>query len=111
MALPTLFNVPTNAEEMSIFAFANMDEHRKIAAAAQAQLSVALDLFPLDPIPTGDLGTWVYNHQTMHDQQNAVLGISGNDLTTLDLNDISQLVNWIELHAQEHYQAAQLLGL
>lgn len=111
MSLPSLFNVPLTPQELAIWTFANMDEHSKIAAAALAQLKATLPLFPLDPIPLFDIGTWAYNHQVIHDAQNAVLGIAGNDLTTIDLNDTAQLANWIQLHAQEHYQAAGLLGL
>lgn len=111
MSLPSLFNVPLTREELDIWTFSNADEHQKIAAACLTQLSATIPQFPLDPIPVDDLGTWAYNHQAIHDAQNAVLGIAGNDLTTVDLNDTAQLSNWIQLHAQEHYQAAGLLGL
>ena len=111
MSIPQLYNVPLTKEELAIWTFANADEHGKIAAAAMAQLNATLPLFPLDPIPLFDIGTWAYNHQAIHDAQNAVLGIAGNDLTTIDLYDTAQLSNWIHLHSQEHYQAAGLLGL
>ena len=112
MGLPTLYNLPSTPETLDAFSFANMDEHRKIAAALLAQLTVDIALYPLDPMGLGqDLGNWLYNHQIVHNAQNAALGIAGNDLTTVDFTDISQLTNWIELHAGEHYQASQLLGL
>lgn len=111
MALPNLWNLPTTPETLAIFSFSNMDEHRKAAQQILVQLNATITLRPLDPIPLADIGAWAYNHQLVHNQQNAVLGIAGNDLTTVDFNDLSQLVNWIQLHAQEHYQASQILGL
>lgn len=113
MSLPDLYNIPHSQSELNIWSFANMNEHAKTAAALlRASPPVVLPLYPLDPIPFGaGLGAWLYNHQTIHNAQNAALGIAGNDLTTLDFNDAGQVVNWIQLHASEHYQAAQILEL
>ena len=112
MTLASLWNVPRSREFFAWFAFSNQAHHAAIADETLRQLTVTLTQFPLDPMPL-DLssGDWLYNHQTMHDQQNAVLGITGNDLTQVNFRDISQLTNWIQLHAEEHRQAATILGI
>lgn len=110
--IAALFNIPGDADSLGWFSFQNAASHAGIAAAVKTQLAVVLVQYPLDPMPLGEaLGGWLYNHQSMHDQQNAVLGIAGNDLTTFDIKDRSQVVNWIQLHAEEHRQAESLLGL
>lgn len=112
MALATLFNTPVSPSRWAEFSFVNMDEHRKIAAAVLAQLALTIPLYPLDPVPTGlNAAAWLYNHQAIHNRENGILGIAGNDLTAVDFSDVSQVHNWVQLHAEEHRAAAQALGI
>lgn len=111
MALPTLYNIPTNMRDFAVFSFTNMDEHRKIITSVRSAYNVILQEYIIDPVPFEDFPAWAYRHQQMHNQQNAVLGITGNDLTTVDLSKPDQLASWIALHANEHYQAASILGI
>lgn len=111
MALSTLYNVPNSLNDLNVFSFTNMNEHEKIAAALLSQYSVAVPLYPLDPIPFFDMGAWLEQHQILHNIMNATLGTNSDDLTTVNFNDKNQLAEWIWLHAQEHYQAAGKLGL
>lgn len=108
--LAALWNLPTTPETLSWFTFSNQQHHAAISGSVWSQLGLVLPQWPLDPLPP-DQTTWLYDHQQMHNQQNAVLGIVGNDLTELDFHDISQLTDWIELHAREHQQAAEILGI
>ena len=109
--LASLFNIPSNKEQINEFSFANKDHHTQIAQALQRLYAVTLPVYLIDPIPLFSPGVWLYNHQAMHDAQNAVLGIQGNDFTDLDFDKPDQLSNWIWLHANEHAQAAKLLGI
>ena len=111
MALATLLNIPGEERGMLDFSFANQDEHFKIAERVRAIFDVSLLVQPLDPLRIDDLSGWLYRHQQMHNQQNAVLGIRGNDLTGLDPQDKAQLAGWIWLHFSEHQQAANVLRL
>lgn len=111
MALATLYNVPTNMQEMNIFSFSNMDEHVKIAAALFSKAGIYVPLYVLDPIPLNDMGAWLAQHQTLHNIMNGALGTNSDDLTDVNFNDSQQLNQWIWLHAQEHYQAADALNL
>lgn len=111
MGVATLYNVPTNSNEMNIFSFNNLAEHEKIANAIFNKYNIAVPIFVIDPIPLFNLGAWLQQHQVLHNIMNNVLGTNSNDLTTVDFNDQTQLSEWIWLHAQEHYQAAATLEL
>lgn len=114
MSTANLFNVPNldDPESLMWWAFAHQDHHRSINGAIYRRNLIALPEFSLDPVPIGDnSGAWAYQHQTMHNNQNILLGISGFDLSRVEWNDKSLLEGWIWLHAQEHYQASQILGV
>lgn len=66
--------------------------------------SPPLGVPPLDPIPFDqrNIVTWAELHQAVHSQQDSVLGVSGVDLTSLDLSQPERVRIWIELHAREH---------
>jgi hypothetical protein len=111
MGLATLYNVPTTEQEMNVFSFNNAAEHTKIADSLFRQFSLPIPQFVLDPIPLDDTGAWLFQHQSLHNIMNGVLNTPSNDLTSVDFKDPEQLSAWIWLHAQEHYKAADKLGL
>lgn len=111
MALSTLYNTPENDEQFNVFSFANQDEHNKIAMALVSQYNVEAPSYVIDPIPLQDPGTWLEQHQILHNVMNSVTGQASNDLTTVDFSDESQRNEWFWLHAQEHYKVASVLGL
>lgn len=111
MALATLYNVPSNLQEMNVFSFTNMNEHVKISAALLADFGISSPVFILDPLPLVDPGVWLYQHQTLHNIMNSISGGNSNDLTAVNFNDKGQLSEWIWLHAQEHYTNADFLNL
>ena len=109
--LASLYNIPTDEETFNRFSFANVDQHRKIISAIRTLYGKSLTEFILDPVPPSDLPAWAYRHQQMHNAQNAVLGIAGNDLTTVDYTRPDEMEDWVQIHAQEHYKAAAQLGI
>lgn len=111
MGLATLYNVPSDVNEMNMFSFNNMAEHTKIALTLFSKYNFSMPSFVLDPLPVFDPGNWLQQHQTLHNIMSSVLGVNSNDLTTVDLKNKNQLSEWIWLHAQEHFQAADILGL
>ena len=110
-AIAALFNVPQTPEELNEWACAHAQHHREIIASIQTSKGVQLVQYPLDPIPVNDLGAWVYQHQQMHNQYEAILGIAGYDLTDVNLQDRGQLEGWVFLNANSHLQAANILGI
>ena len=71
----------------------------------------ALDQFQLSPVDPNDLGMWLYLHQTMHAQINAVLGTQGFNLLSLDWQDDDQFQEWINENAAEHQTICTALGI
>jgi hypothetical protein len=113
MSLATLFNVPKDAKELDSFSFHNQAEHTSIYSGLMAKLPTfeGLAQANLDPIPINAIPNWAYLHQTIHTQMCGLLGIAGSDFTNFNLSEEGKLGSWIELHAQEHLQAATALGI
>jgi hypothetical protein len=110
--LATLYNLFNDQRGLDQFAFANADLHVRQNAAIAARGGPNLSAYILDPIVLGkNLETWLSVHQETHNQVNQVLGIRGNDLSDVDFSNPQQLASWIWLHAQEHVQASDRLGL
>jgi hypothetical protein len=106
-----LYNVPTTDAERAQWSFAHMAHHRDINAKIYLLVKVVLPEYILDPIDPASTGQWEDQHQLMHDNQNQLLGITGQDLTGVDWKDQRLLAAWIFLNSQEHYQASNILEI
>lgn len=106
-----LFNVPHTPEQLAQWAFINQSQHRDTIRRIYELTKIALPEYILDPLNPKDLDSWNYQHQLMHNQMNQILSISGFDIDSFDFEDQSTLENVIALHANEHYQAAAILGI
>lgn len=111
MSIAAIFNIPSTMDELNSWSFAHADHHRNLNSFIQTHAGVTLPQYVLDPINPADLGTWLFQHQDLHSQMDAILGISGFDLLDVDLTDQGQLAGWIWLNSQEHYQAAEITGV
>jgi hypothetical protein len=111
MAVADLSNIPEDYESMMVWSFAHMAHHIDLNAYLARTKTVTLPIFPLDPINPMDLGTWGYQHQVMHNNQNQLLGIKGNDLLDVDWTNQSQRAAWIWLNFTEHLQATNITGV
>jgi hypothetical protein len=109
--LANLYNVPVTDDERAAWAFSHMVHHRDINAKIYLLIKVALPEYVLDPINVNDTGQWEYQHQLMHDKQNQILGIQGQDLTGVNWKDQRLLDAWIWINASEHYQASAILEI
>lgn len=111
MGLAAIFNVPADQNSTDEWAFSHMAHHRDINRAIFEKFGVEVPEFDLDPFNPNDTGTFGYQHQQMHNIQNAILGISGNDLVDVSWQDEEQRSQWIDLNAREHLQANAILGV
>lgn len=109
--IASLYNVPSTDTERAQWAFAHMAHHRDINRRIYELTQVALPEFILDPINPADTGAWEYQHQSMHNTQNELLGIAGFDLSELDWSKRNELAGWVYLNALEHRQAADILEI
>ncbi len=112
MAIAALFNIPGTPEEYAEWAFAHSVHHLDVNNRIYDTRQIALPFYLLDPFDPKDPNSaeaWAYNHELMHQNQNQVLGIDGFDLSTVDWSNRNQVAAWIQLNANEHYQAATIL--
>lgn len=113
MSLATLLTPPNVSDTgwLNEFAFANMDEHRKIAMATQAKNNIQLTVYPLDPIEPYGFNAWLGLHQQAHNDMANALGIDNFDISDVDFRNQDQMQAWLWLHFSMHQEAAQKLGL
>lgn len=111
MNIAALQNIPVDDKTLQYFSFPHSDNHFQIVKAVFLQSGQIIDLPVLDPLPMFALQNWLYTHQQIHNQTNSILGIAGNDLSTVDLNDPEELTSWINLNFSEHQQAMKVLGI
>lgn len=111
MPVADLVNVPSTPAEWSWFSFAHFDHHQRVNAYIRSSSGVLLPLYVLDPIDTSPNTAWGYNHQTMHNNNDAVLQVAGFDITEVDWTDADQVSSWIWLHYKLHYAEATASGV
>lgn len=110
-AVASLYNVPGSDAERAIWSSVHMAHHRDINRRIYELIGVALPEYLIDPIDVDQTGPWDDMHQTMHQDFDFLLGISGFDLLGVDWKDQDLLAAWIFLNAAEHHQAADILGI
>lgn len=110
MSLAAIFNVPTNRDDLNTWATSHAAHHRDIIRRIYEIGNIALPEYVLEPIDPNNMVTWAQQHQIMHQQMDALLGIKGYNLLNANFKDVNALTNWIQLNANEHYQADELLS-
>jgi hypothetical protein len=111
MAVASLFNIPMTDQEMSTWAFAHMAHHRDVNAAIYRTKGVILPEYVLDPVNMADPQGFLNLHQDMHNNTDAVLGISGYNLSEVDWSDPGQRAGWIYLNATLHAAEGAAVGV
>lgn len=109
--LAALYNVPKSENAIASWSFQHDQEHRAIVIGIGIRFQITLQDYILDPIATFDIENWFRRHQTAHNDFNGVLQLDGSDLTSVDVNNAEQFQAWIELHANEHFNASRVLGI
>ena len=108
--LANLFNVPLTDNERASWTFSHMAHHRDINLAIYNLTKIALPEYILDPVDVNDPGQWEYQHQAMHDNQNQILGIQGQDLTGIDWKNQQLLTAWIFLNSNRTLSGGKYSG-
>ena len=110
MPVADLYNVPTTPEQLAKWSFSHLANHRDQAEAVQRLYGLSVPVYVIDPLDPKNASTFLYQHQIMHNTNDAITGVSGYDLTDVDLSDPEQMASWILLNAQLHFAEAQVLG-
>lgn len=106
-----LYNVASTPDEFWTWSFIHTAHHRDINRVVYQLVGTVLDEFVLDPFDAEDAEGWLRNHQQMHQQMDEALGIAGYNLLAVDFNDQNQFASWVFLNADEHFKAANILGI
>jgi hypothetical protein len=114
MGFAVIGNVPNTEQEWSDWAFSHQDHHRLMHAYVEQTFGISLPEYVLAPFnrnDPADLQRWLYQHQISHDQQDALIGVSGFNLNSANFNDPNQLRQWIFTNNGLHYDEGQATGV
>lgn len=111
MPLATIAEAPRSPESLSVWSFSHMAHHRDIIRIIYERSKIVLPEFCLDPLDPKDSQLWVFQHQVMHQQMDAILGIVPFNLSQVDWTNPNSLGSWIAANSIEHDQAGQILQL
>lgn len=106
MPLPILIDFPKSHGDIKTgmleWSFSHARDHDDVRTAIQAQYNIILPQYQLDPMAfTNDSRFFLFNQQS-HNDANAILGLSGTDIESIDFNDQSQITAWLWTHFNEH---------
>jgi hypothetical protein len=107
----SLANVPGTDEELVEWSFAHAAHHADIIRVIYQINQVALPSFILDPVDINNSEIWADQHQQMHLQMDAILGISPLNIDEWDWRDKSTLGGNIWANFSEHLQASEILEI
>ena len=111
MGLPYLYFSPETPDDWKKWAFNHAAYHYDMIFAVQAQFGQNLTQYIINPIDPEGLGLWLDQHQSMHQQLNAVLGTQGYDLLNSDWQDPDAFAEWLRLNGDEHLRLSAALGI
>ena len=109
--IAVLYEIPDNPATLATWAAAHQAHHIDIARRVFETRGVQVFMAPLSPMDPERLDQWLGQHQQIHREMDEKLGITSSNLTDVDWHDRAKLTTWIQKHAQEHYQAGQILGV
>ena len=111
MGLASIANIPEDDQSFAAWSFSHMAHHRDITRRIFEAYGVEIPLYQIDEFDPRNPGAWYDQHQQMHNSQNTVLRIAGNNLDDVDWTDANQRAAWVWLNFTEHQQAGAILGV
>ena len=111
MSVANILNIPASPSDMRTWGTLHMIWHRNVIRSIFLNKNIALTEYVLDPAELRRESTWPQNHQTMHAEMDAVLGLSGYDLSDVDWTNQEEVLGWFELHGDITQQEADASGV
>lgn len=109
MSIQDVWNVPRTPDELAKWSVLHMILHRDQIRTAFVKFKTILPEYALDPIDPSPFSIWFQQHQLMHNNIDELAKVAQFDLLDVNLADPTQLVGWIQSHAQLHQQEATAL--
>jgi len=110
MGLPDIYYPPPGDDGWREYWFNHYNDHLEIVQAIQKR-GVPLTVYIINPWDSDDKDSILERHQQFHNDMDQVLGIAGNDLSTLDFKKQNEVQAWIQLNYQEHLSAHTILDI
>jgi hypothetical protein len=111
LSLAQILTVPPGPHGWEEWTFWHYTHHQAIISAAAQVKNVSLTLYNIWPFSPGNPEGWLLQHSYQHDDMNALYGVNGADLSTLDFTNAKEVEAWLWLQYQEHQSVAKLCGL
>jgi hypothetical protein len=106
-----LYNMPNDIGAWLEWSVIHQQDHFQIQERIRRKLGLNTIMLPLDPIPfLDDMLGWAMDHQAVHNEMTAAVGIRGFDLTSVDVRRPEELTIWVQLHAIEHQSVSAALA-
>jgi hypothetical protein len=106
-----IFNIPGDDAELAGWSPLHMIWHRNMNRAAFQKFNILLPEYILDPADFSTRSEFLQAHQTMHNNLDALLGVSSYNLTDVDMEDENQRTGWFRAHAELTRQESNAMGV
>lgn len=110
MSLVQLLSPPPTDRGFEEYSFAHYQHHRLLIDTILQVKGVQLVYLDIYPVTQANFQSFLENHQQLHDDYEGLLGIQGNDLSSVDFNDEKQRASWTWLNFTSHQSAVKILG-
>jgi hypothetical protein len=110
MSLSQVIYPPPTKNGWQEWAFAHYQHHLAILTAMREVKNADLPLYNIYPFDSHNPQGWLEQHQQQHFDFENILGVQGNDLTSVDFTNKKQLDGWLFLNYTSHQSAAAILG-
>ena len=110
MSLAQLLADKFDLTDATVWVYAHSEDHDEIRQAAVTFNGSKLNQYILDPIPQ-DRQKWMRDHQSAHDEMNAALGLTGIDISVIDLEDPQAVRGWLWQNFVEHLAARSKMAI
>lgn len=110
MSLAQVLSPPPTPNGFEEWTFSHFQHHQAIIRGLMEVKNLRATLYMIYPFNPKDSQTWLELHQQLHNDYESALGISSNDLSSLDFSNQKQVDTWYYLNYSSHRDAAQILG-
>jgi hypothetical protein len=111
MPLPTISAPPQDLSKWPEWWWSHWIDHQEIMQAIQKKGKGNLTVYVIIPWDDNDASGILGRHQEMHDDMNEALGLNGQDLSSLNPKDASDIQRWVSQNFSEHQAARSALGI
>lgn len=108
-----LWNVPRSEQDWAFWSMNHRLSHQEIIQAVLRQKNISLFDYTsnLDPINFEAVQSFLESNSQLHIDMTQAVGIQSHDIEDVDLKNESQLISFIQVHALEHRDVENILGI